>query len=527
MSSRRGFPEPHRGGRGRLRVLAVTLVGAALGWYFLWGAAAEATSSIKSQFNQRYGTQGSRLDTCKTCHTTANDAEHLNPYGRDLASRNVDFAAVEPLDSDGDGAKNIDEINARTFPGDPSDKPGAAPSPTPPPSPSPAPWPVSQIPTLQDVLRYATSGLPILGPTFGGKGGGFLPAPYSEELALFVEWATRGTTESCIKEGCHPDKPGNPHYLNVTPNGSADCWVCHTKHVLCTTCHRIGAGESVGHVVDERVNAFTGLDVYPVTNSVDALIATWAPEVNYAVADAGLLLKDMPGDISGVVDVLLPILEGQGRNPRLEKTLYRADSMVHDARLYRRLGAVGPQATPSPEQGSASGAGSPGRGSSGGTSSSSSPASNPEASGLQGSGSRGASSSSSATNPASAGQAEKEVAQGGSGTRSPTGSYQVLVGPYSSREEAAHTGQALASKGLRTSLTQNEKGYFVSAGEPSTGEGSERLASDLRSEGFPAEAVPLQRGARLPWLPSLLGLGALVSAGAAAGWRLVARRARA
>jgi hypothetical protein len=58
----------------------------------------------------------------------------VNSYGAEFAKNNHDFGAVEPLDSDGDGFSNIDEIKALTFPGDPADNPNTKPAPKPAPS---------------------------------------------------------------------------------------------------------------------------------------------------------------------------------------------------------------------------------------------------------------------------------------------------------------------------------------------------------------------------------------------------------
>lgn len=85
---------------------------------------ARALPDYLAQFNSTYGTSGTKLDDCATCHSGgAPSAANLNPYGTDFAGANHDFAAIEPKDSDGDGVTNIDEINARTFPGDPNDHP--------------------------------------------------------------------------------------------------------------------------------------------------------------------------------------------------------------------------------------------------------------------------------------------------------------------------------------------------------------------------------------------------------------------
>ena len=84
---------------------------------------AQSTPDNLNAFNNRYGTSGTKLDSCLTCHQSqAADKSNLNPYGKDLNDAKIDFGAIESKDSDGDGVKNIDEINKRTFPGNPSDK---------------------------------------------------------------------------------------------------------------------------------------------------------------------------------------------------------------------------------------------------------------------------------------------------------------------------------------------------------------------------------------------------------------------
>jgi hypothetical protein len=81
---------------------------------------AYAERDFLEDFNDTYGTAGTRLDSCITCHSTIN----LNPYGDDFQDNGFSFDAVDPMDSDDDGFSNITEINARTFPGDPADVPG-------------------------------------------------------------------------------------------------------------------------------------------------------------------------------------------------------------------------------------------------------------------------------------------------------------------------------------------------------------------------------------------------------------------
>lgn len=99
------------------------------------GGTAYARSSYLSTFNSTYGTSGTALNSCNTCHGSGGTST-FNPYGQ--AVRNgigagiaPALSSVEAADSDGDGFTNIVEINARTFPGDAASKPA---SPPPPPS---------------------------------------------------------------------------------------------------------------------------------------------------------------------------------------------------------------------------------------------------------------------------------------------------------------------------------------------------------------------------------------------------------
>lgn len=120
---------------GGLAGVAVLSTIISMGSYALLVSPAESTPEYMGQFNSKYDTRGTKLDSCMTCHTSqAGGAENLNPYGSDFAKNNHDFGAAEGLDSDGDGFKNIDEIKAETFPGDPNDNPNTKPAPEPPPT---------------------------------------------------------------------------------------------------------------------------------------------------------------------------------------------------------------------------------------------------------------------------------------------------------------------------------------------------------------------------------------------------------
>jgi len=83
---------------------------------------AYARSDFMEKFNDTYGTRGTPLDTCITCHS---NIPNLNPYGEDFRDNGSDFAAIEQMDSDNDGFSNVTEINARSLPGDPGDVPSS------------------------------------------------------------------------------------------------------------------------------------------------------------------------------------------------------------------------------------------------------------------------------------------------------------------------------------------------------------------------------------------------------------------
>ena len=85
--------------------------------------AARAYDLYLIDFNTRYGTSGTVLDSCIVCHFSSAGAGATNPYGTDYGSSNHNFAAIEPLDSDRDDYTNIIEIHARTLPGDANSHP--------------------------------------------------------------------------------------------------------------------------------------------------------------------------------------------------------------------------------------------------------------------------------------------------------------------------------------------------------------------------------------------------------------------
>lgn len=66
---------------------------------------------------------GSRLDGCILCHRDGIGDGERNAFATDFEENGYDFAAIETFDSDGDGFTNLEEFEARTFPGNPKSLP--------------------------------------------------------------------------------------------------------------------------------------------------------------------------------------------------------------------------------------------------------------------------------------------------------------------------------------------------------------------------------------------------------------------
>ena len=66
------------------------------------------------------------IHQCQVCHP-GDDGRIVNSFAIDFANAGNDFAAIEHMDSDGDGYANIVEIMARTLPGEPQNRPALSP----------------------------------------------------------------------------------------------------------------------------------------------------------------------------------------------------------------------------------------------------------------------------------------------------------------------------------------------------------------------------------------------------------------
>lgn len=102
------------------------------------GSEAWATIDNLKSFKQTYPGKEPKAYSCKVCHLGAIGKKgDLNAYGLALQKLKApadakkltekDFKAIEKVDADKDGASNLDEITAGTFPGDPVSVPAGKP----------------------------------------------------------------------------------------------------------------------------------------------------------------------------------------------------------------------------------------------------------------------------------------------------------------------------------------------------------------------------------------------------------------
>lgn len=115
----------------RTFITHISLVAAAA----LGTTTALAVPSAPGKFADFYQAKGIDVralseQSCRLCHGGIfPNGGNLNDFGSDVRAKldirasTVDFSAIEGLDSDGDGASNLDEIKAGTLPGDSSSKP--------------------------------------------------------------------------------------------------------------------------------------------------------------------------------------------------------------------------------------------------------------------------------------------------------------------------------------------------------------------------------------------------------------------
>lgn len=120
-----------------IRVGSRFVAAAALSSALLYCNFASAEPAFQSELFARYPNAAASLPGCNACH---DNPPSLNPFGQAYLANGLALdAALESLDSDGDGFTNGAELNASpaTNPGDPGARPGLGAPPGPPSAPSP------------------------------------------------------------------------------------------------------------------------------------------------------------------------------------------------------------------------------------------------------------------------------------------------------------------------------------------------------------------------------------------------------
>ena len=108
----------------RKTALAVLVLVAAVS---LVAGTAFATMDLQKAFLAKYPDSKMKCATCHTKPMPKKDDAALNKFGTDMGKvkgkdGKYDFAALEKMDSDGDGVSNGDELKKGTNPGDPASK---------------------------------------------------------------------------------------------------------------------------------------------------------------------------------------------------------------------------------------------------------------------------------------------------------------------------------------------------------------------------------------------------------------------
>ncbi len=224
--------------------------------------AATAFSSYETDFHTRYGTSGTRLDTCGLCHVNPSGGGSRNSYGQAFenqpgfdSNRTQAFSNIEPLDSDGDGYSNIAEILARTFPGDQNDHPTPAPV-------------LTTITVTPPTATLAINGT----QTFTAAAKDQYGNPFTTTFTWSSNNTTVGTVNTTGKFTAHADGTAKITAKSGTVNGTATVTVIALSPPVLTT---ITVTPSTASLTVNGTQAFTATTLDQYGNPINATV-TWS-----------------------------------------------------------------------------------------------------------------------------------------------------------------------------------------------------------------------------------------------------------
>ena len=106
----------------KTRLAVISLASAAA----LVAGSALATMDLQKEFLKQYPDSKMKCGSCHTKPMPKKGEADLNKFGVDMGKvkkdGKYDFAALDKMDSDGDGVSNGDELKKGTNPGDPASK---------------------------------------------------------------------------------------------------------------------------------------------------------------------------------------------------------------------------------------------------------------------------------------------------------------------------------------------------------------------------------------------------------------------
>ena len=284
----------------KTRTAAVLAFGAmtALGLSLILAQGVEAKneSDFLPAFRATYpAAVGSRIDSCTICHNVQGSEYKLNSYARQW-KEGQDFVAINSRDADGDGYTNLQEIDARTFPGNASDNPSTVTTTT-------------TVPGATTTTAPPGSGSAIYQANcvscHGGNGGNLVPTTLSlsrivdvvrngrgtmpgysgsltsAEIQLVSEylfnWGPTATTTTTTTPGTPPPPP---------PDGSA------LYRASCAGCHGANGGDLAGTSLNrsQLVSSITN----GTTTGMPAYKSTYNASEISAIADYLLSLGAAP-----------------------------------------------------------------------------------------------------------------------------------------------------------------------------------------------------------------------------------------